>query len=181
MSDIAKTSLTPKKYCQLLSNLVSYYQCSNILELGTSLGITTAYLASAREHVNVSTIEACPQISKIALETFAKLNIDNVTLHNKPFDEVLPELYKKKSIFDFIFIDGNHTKEATIRYFNQCLKLSHKESIIVLDDIYLTQEMNQAWTEIVANENVAISIDIYKFGIVFLKQGIVKQHFTIRY
>jgi len=45
ISSIAKNAAKPKKFGQLLFRMVKHYQHATILELGTSLGITTSYLS----------------------------------------------------------------------------------------------------------------------------------------
>src|SRR6187200_1688659 len=48
ISSIAKNAAKPKKFGQLLFRMAKHYQPANILELGTSLGITTSYLSLAK-------------------------------------------------------------------------------------------------------------------------------------
>ena len=182
MQQIASVSLKPKKYAQLLYKLVKYVQPKTILELGTSLGLTSAYLASANKEAQLITIEGAPSIAAIAKENLDHLQLQNVHLITGNFDETLETVLAKKSAIDFVFIDGNHRKEPTLRYFEQLLKKSTEQSLFVFDDIHWSRDMNEAWTTIKNHSSVTLTIDLFFIGLVFFrKEQKVKQHFTIRF
>lgn len=181
VSEIVNTAVKPAKYGQLLFRLINYFQPKNALELGTSLGITTAYLSKANGSTQVITIEGCPETAAIAKKSWERLGCKNITLHIGNFDERLPEVLKSLPALDFVFFDGNHRKETTLSYFNKCLERSHEKSVFVLDDIYWSEEMKEAWEEIKADERVSVTIDLFYMGLVFFRKGQVKQDFVIRY
>lgn len=180
--DIAKYAAKAPKYGRLLFRLVNYFQPQNILELGTSLGISTAYLASANSSAKVITLEGAPEVSNIARESFARLGLDNIEMTAGNFDDTLGTVLLRIPRLDFGFIDGNHRKEPTLRYFSQCLTQVHNESVLVFDDIHWTTEMESAWKAIKDNPAVTLSVDLFFMGLVFFKQEFQeKQHFIIRY
>ena len=181
IKNIAASSLKPKKYSKLLFRMVQYYHKKNVLELGTSLGTTTAYLAAAN-HVDVTTMEGSENIASIALENFSLLNLNNIEIIKGDFDKTLPELLKLKQQFDFVFLDGNHRKIPTLYYFEQILARATSNTIFVFDDIHWSQEMEAAWETVKQHEQVTLSIDLFFIGIAFLgKDFKAKQHFTIRF
>jgi predicted O-methyltransferase YrrM len=161
--------------------LVNRFQPEEVLELGTSLGISSAYLASANSKIKVITIEGCKEIAEKAKENFKKLGLQNIEQHLGNFDDVLPQLLSEKKKIDFVFFDGNHRKEPTLNYFKQCLAHAHEGSIFIFDDIYWSSEMKEAWNEIKMNERVTVTLDLFFMGIVFFRKEQVKQHFIIRY
>lgn len=181
IKNIARYSLKPAKQSQLIFRLVNYFNPNSILELGTAFGITTSYLASVNSKSQVVTVEGCPNLAHIAHETFKALNITNVELLLGNFTEKLPKALKKLEKLDFVFFDGHHEKEATINYFNQCIPLSHNDTVFVFDDIYYTPEMLAAWNEIKRHPKVKVSLDLFYMGIVFFKKELKKQHFKIRF
>jgi predicted O-methyltransferase YrrM len=183
ISSIASSSLKPVKFGQLLFRMINYYQPQTILELGTSLGITSSYLAAARPKAKVITLEGAVAIAAVAKDNFAKLNFPNIELVTGNFDETLPVIVNQQSSpFDFSFIDGNHRYQPTINYFKQILAKSNADSIIILDDIHWSKEMEQAWKEVQLNPLVTMTIDLFFIGIVlFRKEFKVKQHFSIRF
>jgi predicted O-methyltransferase YrrM len=180
ISDIAKNSLIEKKHGELLFKLVNHFKPKTVLELGTSLGISTAYLAKPISETTIYTFEGCPQTANIAQNTFNQLNLSNIKITVGDFNETFQAFLLKKGIPDFVFIDGNHTYEATINYFNILIKLVKEDTIIVFDDIYWSSEMTKAWKEIITNQSVKLSIDLYKVGILFFNEEIkVKQDFKL--
>ena len=178
---IAKNYVKPAKYGQLLFRLVNKFRPAQILELGTSLGITTMYLASADSKANVTTIEGCVNTAATAKENFETAGIKNIKQVTGEFSEVLPEVLKNIPQLDFVYFDGNHRKEATLLYFNQCLPKHSEHSVFVFDDIHWSSEMQQAWKIIQQHEAVTLTIDLFFIGIVFFRKGIPKQHFVLKY
>ncbi len=182
ISQVAASSLKPKKFGQLLFRIVDQYSPKNILELGTSLGITTAYLASAKEGSSVITMEGAKAVAEIAKNNFDKLGLKNVELVEGNFDETLSAIIQKMGNIDMAFVDGNHRYEPTLRYFKELLPATHEYSILVFDDIHWSKEMEQAWEEIKQHGSVTLSIDLFFIGLVFFrKEQKVKQHFVIRF
>lgn len=183
IQQIAASSLKPKKYSQLLFRIVDYYQPKYILELGTSLGITTAYLANANKNAQVITLEGAKEVAAIAKQNFESLHLTNVSLVEGNFDETLQEVIKvKMPKVDFAFIDGNHRRVPTLKYLDDLLPALHEYSCVVFDDIHWSREMEEAWELIKAHPKVTLTIDLFFIGVVFFRKAQkVKQHFAIRH
>lgn len=182
IKDIAYSSLKPKKFGQLLFRIVDTYAPKNILELGTSLGITTAYLASAKKDTDVVTMEGASAVARVARNHFSQLGLKNITLIEGNFDHTLSDAIKKMDSIDMAFVDGNHRYEPTVRYYRDLLPAMHEYSILIFDDIHWSKEMEQAWDEIRNDQAVTLSIDLFFIGLVFFrKEQKVKQHFVIRF
>ncbi|MDQ6608877.1 MAG: class I SAM-dependent methyltransferase [Bacteroidota bacterium] len=179
---VAKAALKSKKYAQLLYRFVKYYQPKTILELGTSLGLTTAYLSMANPAARVVTIEGSKAIAAIAKENFEKCSLKNIELIQGSFDHHLSSVILQLSFVDVVYIDGNHRYEPTMYYFNQLLSKTHNDSVLIFDDIHWSAEMEKAWEEIKSHPSVKCTIDIFFLGFVFLKKEFKeKQHFIIRF
>jgi predicted O-methyltransferase YrrM len=183
VKDIAASSLKPKKYAQLLFRMVDYYQPKTIIELGTSLGITSSYLASAKQDAEFITFEGSKAVAAVAKNNFSNLGLNNIRLIEGNFDKTLkPTLNTLLVDVDFAFLDGNHRYQPTIDYFNQLLPHLNEHSVVIFDDIHWSKEMEQAWYEIQQNNMVTLSIDLFFVGLVFFKKDFkVKQHFSIRF
>ena len=182
VSAIAKAALKPQKYSRLLGALVAYFKPTNVLEMGTSLGITTSYLAAAYPLGKVVTMEGAPNVAKHARANFAHLGIENVELIEGDFDMSLPVYLDSITNIGFAYVDGNHKYEPTMRYFN-CLKAkSNEASVLVFDDIHWSAEMEKAWTEIKNDKSVTLTIDLFFIGLVFFRKAQKeKENFIIRY
>ena len=179
IADIASKAGISNKRGELLSKTVSYFKPEHILEIGGSLGISSAYMASAAPEAHITTLEGCPAIAGIAKENFKKFHFPNIEVLVGKFEETLDLAITDKQ-FDLIFFDGNHQKEPTISYFEKCLKAAHESSIFIFDDIHWTPEMEEAWEHIRAHKKVTLSVDTFKWGFVFFSKGREKQHFTLR-
>lgn len=181
ISQIAKNSSKPKKLGRLLYRLSAEFKPRHILELGTSFGLSTSYMALGNHDSKITTIEGCPNISAIANNNFNQLSISNVKLYTGNFDEVLPDILETLPELNLVFIDGNHKKEPTIRYFEQCLDKSVNETCIIFDDIHWSDEMEDAWNYIIQNNKVTLSVDMFYMGLVFFRKELTKQNFVIRF
>jgi predicted O-methyltransferase YrrM len=181
IKDIAKNSQKSPKLGQFLHRIIAFYNYKNILDLGTSLGLTTAYLSNKNTDNQIHSFEGCPETAKIAQENFDKLSLTHIEIIVGNIDETLPEKSKKISNLDFVFFDANHRYEPTIRYFEQCLTKAHEGSCFVFDDIYWSDEMKQAWQYIKNHSEVTISIDLFWIGIVFFRKKQPKQHYILKF
>jgi predicted O-methyltransferase YrrM len=182
ISSIAKNAAKPKKFGQLLFRMVKHYQPATILELGTSLGITAAYLSFAKPDARLITLEGSKEISGVAKQNFQNLELKNIELLEGNFDNTLSSVVRGLSSVDFSFIDGNHRKEPTERYFKELLAKTNNDSILVFDDIHWSNEMEAAWETIKNDAAVTCSIDLFFIGIVFFRKEFKeKQHFAIRF
>jgi predicted O-methyltransferase YrrM len=181
VKDIIKHSAIKKKYGELLYRIVFSNGFKNVLEFGTSLGIGTLYLAKAMPDSNVLTIEGCSALASQASRNFKETGSQNIVQNIGNFDDVLPSVLENMKSIDFVFFDGNHRKEATIRYFELCLTYIHNESIFYFDDIRWSKEMYEAWQEIRLNKQVSLTIDLFFSGIVFFKNELSKQDFKIKF
>ena len=179
---MATSSLLPRKYAQLLFRLVKNYQPQHIVELGTSFGITTAYLAAGNPGAKLITCEGVPSIATIAGKGFGELGLTNIELVEGDFAATLSPVLARLKNVDLAFIDGNHRKVSTLSYFHQLLQYSTSSTILVFDDIHWSKEMEEAWALIRQEPSVTLTIDLFFTGIVFFDGGIkIPQHFVLRF
>jgi len=180
---IAKTAAKSKKLGQLLYRMVKFYQPQTILELGTSLGISTAYMAKAKPRATVVTLEGAREVMAVAKQNFTYLQLRNIKTMQGNFDNTLPQAVREfYATIDFAFVDGNHRLQPTIHYFETILAKTNNPSIIILDDIHWSEEMEKAWKYCKDHPSVTLSIDLFFMGILIFRQEIKeKQHFVIRF
>jgi predicted O-methyltransferase YrrM len=182
VSDIAKHGITSEKNSRLLFRLVEYFHPENIVELGTSLGVNTLYLASPSLKSKVTTLEGSKSLCEFAGNLFRQRKQKNIEVVEGNFDKTFAEVIKKIKRLDFLFIDGNHKKNPTLNYFETALQKIHNDSVFVMDDIYWSEEMESAWQEIKKHPRVTLTIDLFQFGIVFFRsEHKVKEHFVLRF
>lgn len=176
LSKIAQTSLTPSLYCRLYSRIIDYIGAKKILELGTSMGITTLYLAQ-NNHAQVTTFEGNSSMINMALTHFEYFNTKNIDLVEGNLDTELSNYLLKPVKIDFALMDANHRYEPSVRYFNLLSRRMSDKGIIVVDDIYYSEEMNRAWKELCNHQLVYGSIDLFRCGILFFDPVLNRQHY----
>lgn len=182
IASITKNAAKPAKYGQLLHRMIRHYQPQAILELGTSLGITTSYLSLAKPDAKLITMEGATAIAATARQNFKTLKLNNVEIVTGNFNDTLSTVIDQLSSVNFVFVDGNHRREPTERYFSQLLPVTNNDSILIFDDIHWSREMEQAWNTIKQHPSVRCTIDLFFIGIVLLRQEFKeKQHFVVRF
>ena len=181
ISDIAKHAAKRPKEGQLLYRIVNFFQPKNLLELGTSLGITTLYETSATNFEKFITLEGCPNIAAYARQAFEKNNLA-VEVHVGDFQNTLEKALYDLGKVDYVFFDGNHREKPTLHYFETCLPFAHKDSVFIFDDIHWSEEMESAWEKIKQHPKTRLSLDLFHFGIIFFREEqFEKEHFVLRY
>ncbi len=182
VGEIARHAAKPPKFGQLLFRMIRHYKLTRVLELGTSLGITTGYLGLTNPAAHIITLEGAPGIAAVAKENLETLGLKNVEILVGNFDDTLPAFLKNNASPDLVFIDGNHRYEPTLRYFRELLAVAGNETMLVFDDIHWSAEMERAWEEIKQHPAVTGSIDLFFIGIVLLRKEFrEKQQFEIRF
>lgn len=182
ISSIARHAAKGRKLSQLLFRIVHYYQPGTILELGTSLGISSAYMAAAAPRAKLTTIEGAAFVAKAAREHHRLLQLDNIEVRTGKFEDILPGVLHEMGIVDIAFIDGNHRFGPTTDYFEQILAKVTSQSILIVDDIHWSDEMERAWQAIRENKTVTATIDLFFVGIVLFNHAFrSKQHFSVRF
>lgn len=178
---IAKNAEKPRRFARLLYRLVQHFQPKYILDLGTSLGMTTAYLSAAEPSARVVSFEGCPETARIARQNFEQLHCHTIEVVVGNLDETLPRRVEQLPAIDFAFFDANHRYEPTVSYFETCLTKAHEDSVFVFDDIHWSDQMEQAWHYIQAHPKVTVTIDLFFVGLVFFRTKQPKQHFVLKY
>ncbi|MCC6371310.1 MAG: class I SAM-dependent methyltransferase [Bacteroidia bacterium] len=172
ISDIAKKGISSRKQSELLYRLINFLNAKNSLELGTSLGLNTLYMASVNSANRVISIEGNPSLSQFAAGMAKQYQRNNIDFLRGGFDELLPRLLGDNTTIDFIYVDGNHTYEATLNYFKMAMAGKKPNSVFVFDDIYWSEGMTNAWQEISRHPEVKMSLDLFYMGILFFRDEI---------
>ncbi len=177
---IVNGSTSAAKFSRLYQRIIEYTKSKHIVELGTSLGINTCYLA-LRPNSKVYSLEGCPNLLQLAKENIATIGLDNIELLLGNIDTTLPSLLARVPSLDFVFFDANHRYEPTLAYFELCLNYRHEHSIFIFDDIHWSEGMEKAWAKIKARPEVSMTIDLYRSGIVLFNEGQTAQHHIISF
>jgi predicted O-methyltransferase YrrM len=179
VKQVVKRSCITPAFGRILFRLVRHFKPATIVEMGTSLGLSTSYLSMGNLKGKVITIEGCPETAEYARRNFEHLGLSNIRQITGAFDDVLPRLLQQVDKIDLFFIDGNHRKTPSLNYFNQYLQHIHNDSVLILDDIHWSGEMEEAWDEIREHPLVTVTIDMFRMGLVFFNAGLSKEDFIL--
>lgn len=178
LADITQISVSPAKLSLLYLNILNYIDAKYVVELGTSIGLNTLYL-SQKTDCSIFTFEGNKSLINIALTHFESLDRKHVRLIEGNIDHTLSEFLQNTTKINFALIDANHRYEPTLRYFNMLARRMNEKSILVIDDIHWSAEMEKAWNELHRHSLVYGSIDLYRCGILFFDPALNRQHFTL--
>lgn len=185
VAQIAKTAGISSKRAKLLFRITNYFSPENILELGTSLGLATSALALGNKNAAITTLEGCSNTMAIAKKQLASIPFqaesrDNINCITTEFSEFLSTVNLQPSTYNLIYFDGNHSKQATLDYFEKLLPTINNDSVWIFDDIHWSAEMEEAWESIKKHPNTTVTIDTFQWGLVFFRREQPKEHFIIR-
>ncbi|HLN52873.1 MAG TPA: class I SAM-dependent methyltransferase [Lentimicrobium sp.] len=182
VKDLTGRSSIPAKEGELLHRIVKYFRPEIMLELGTSLGISSMYQATGSPDSFFIGVEGSATRAAIAEQNLSKVaDRQNYSIVIGNFNNILQTILQKLDFVDYVFLDGNHAYKPTISYFEQLLPYLRENSIMIIHDIHWSDEMNRAWNQIKKNERISVSIDLFSMGIIFFRDGIPKQDFIIRF
>lgn len=176
-----KNGLRSARLLQLVFRLVAYHQPKQLIELGTDLGITTAYLAKACADTSVLKLVDTQEMAISTQQNLATIGVKNVTLEFGKLEEIFKITIAKTKTLDLVYVGGKNTKDFALTIFNLCLTKANEDTVLIFDQIYWSEEMQSAWQTIKNNPQVTVTIDLFWFGLVYFRKGQAKEHFKLRY
>ena len=180
INQIARNTGISKKRAELLFRITNYFQPESILEIGTSLGLATSALSLGNIKSKITTLEGCPNTLYVAQKQFEEFGFKNITSINTEFSCYLKNYQLSIINYQLIYFDGNHSKEATLNYFELLLPTVTNETVWIFDDIHWSPAMELAWEVIKKHPKVTVTIDTFQWGLVFFRTEQPKEHFVIR-
>lgn len=178
---LAKHSIKSLPWRKLLCRLVEERKPKIIVELGTSFGITTAYLAMTCPDAKIYTFEGNPSLVALAKEFFEKTGLTNIEIIEGNIDETLPHFLEKHPNIDVAYVDANHRFRPTIKYVERLMDCVSWKGLIILDDIYWSYQMTKAWRGLCDKQDVTVSIDLWQIGLLYFHTGQAKENFKLRF
>lgn len=178
---IAKHALSLPFQCRFLSRLATVTQPKHVIEFGTSFGVTTAYLATGAPQSIIDTIEGDPEIARHAASFFKQQGYTAIRLHSTTFESFLDHRTKLANLTDLVFLDGNHTARALGDYYEALKSSFHANTIVVVDDIYWSEDMYHGWMSLCQKQEITQSVDCFHFGLLFFNPDFRnREHHTIK-
>lgn len=177
VAEIAQNALKRPRHARALAGLARHLDAVGVLELGTCLGITTAYLG--KHAASVTTIEGNPVLAEHSEDVWQRLNVQNVTSIVGNFDDLLPSLPPQQ--YDLVFIDGNHRGSALLQYVNELAPYLTEKGVIVCDDIHWSRDMESAWDELIQENRWSLRVDFYEWGLLTANPSLAREFHCIRF
>jgi len=181
ISGIVRQASIRKKYGRLLYQITKHIKPAKILELGTSLGFGSMYIAMANQHSEMVTLEGSRACSEVAGENFKTLGVNRIKLVNGSFRNTLPQVLKEMKWVDLVYFDGDHHKTNLLHYIDTALPFIRNDTIFIIDDIHWSKGMEEAWNSIKKYPRVKVTLDIFQMGIVIFRKELQKQDFMVRF
>ncbi len=182
ISSIFQSSGIPNRYGRLLHRVTAFYQPQLVLEFGTSLGISSAWMALGCPRARVYSVEAVPALAEKARQNHQEIDVQNIQVVTMDFNALIHKNELPQAASCLIFIDGDHTFKATLELFKYAVQNFYSEQLVVIiDDIHWSAGMEQAWKQIQQHERVRVTLDIFRMGLVFFDSNLSRQNFIIKY
>jgi predicted O-methyltransferase YrrM len=166
--DICKNSCKSYLWSLFLFKLIRKFQPGTCIELGTCLGISAAYQATALNlngNGKIITLEGAEKLASISEENFRELYLDNVKVVKGRFQDTIETVLKTYSSIDYVYIDGHHEERATLSYFYKIVPYLSPGALLILDDISWSKGMKRAWNIIKSDNRVATAINLQQMGV----------------
>ncbi len=172
VKDIAQKNAISPRVGYWLFKIINHFKPEVMLELGTSLGISSVYQAAAHFSGDLITVEGSTDLAAIAQHYFDQVGLANIHIINDSFESALQVILPDLPQLDYVFLDGHHIGEARLKYFAQIQEKLHEDSIVVFSDMYWSPDMLAAWQQLQALPSVSLSLDLYEIGILFFNPAI---------
>lgn len=164
---------------QLLFKTALWTTPRGILELGSSLGISAAYLGLADSRTRMLSIEGCPQTARQARLNLDAVGAGQVEIRVGSFAEQLSGALETLKYVDLLHLDGDHRKEPVMHYVSTCLSKAGPNAVFIIGDIHWSEEMEAAWAALQQLPEVRGSLDLFHFGILFFNPDLlVRRHYA---
>lgn len=175
---VAREAIKPK-HGALLFRLANYFKPQNILQVGTSVGLSTLYLTSYATELRCIALEECPELASVARITFEKAARNPVDLRTGDYRELLSGALNELGMVDFVFFNALSEQQNNAWLFNECMKQAHDGSVFVFEGIKTSRKMRELWEYIGGHPDVTVTVDLYSMGIVFFNKKLHKRNYIV--
>ena len=165
---VSSQSSIRKQWALVLFRLIREFEPTTCFEMGTNIGISGAYQASAlklNEKGVLTSLELSSSKIDVARRLFSTLKLENVEFVCGKFQDTLEEQLDIHKPIDCIFIDGHHNGNATIEYFNQIAPRLSENALVVFDDINWSDDMKNAWKLLRRDPRLSVAVNFFRLGI----------------
>lgn len=178
VSNVVKSSARTKRSGEFLARLAAWKKPQTALELGTNIGFSMLYLATATPTTQWHTIEGSQSLATLAKQHFQQFNVA-AHLYVGAFQDTLPKILPQIAPIDFVLIDGHHTAQAVVELCQSIKPFLAPGAVVVIDDIRWTPDMLSAWSQIQQTPDFQVTIELFQTGICVFNRPQAKQKFQL--
>jgi predicted O-methyltransferase YrrM len=180
ISHVARHAGVNKKHGRLLYRLASWLQPAEILELGTGIGISTAYLRTGAPGTRMISVEGEKEKSEFAAREFRRNGFGETDFVNSDFESALKDYHLRGHPW-IVFLDGDHSYASTMKYYRILSALAGHDTVMIFHDIHWSAGMQKAWKEIRKDNDSVLTLDLFFVGLIFFREGVVSQDFIVKF
>ena len=183
IADACKAS-KPAGQALLLYWLAREFRPRTVIELGTNVGISSAYLAAGlREtaEARLVTLDASRYKQRIARGIHEELGLGKVAYRQGLFADTLVPALQELPPIDMAFIDGHHLYDATLSYYETVLVHASPRCVFVFDDIRWSEGMERAWAVLSKDGRFRIVADLERMGVCIRREGPPRKPFHVSF
>ena len=166
-----------REYGALLFRIVNFFKCQSVLQIGSSTGIMSLYLAMASKHCDCFALEERPNILCAIKDFVLAHNLDKFHFVEGNSKEALMKFQSTSTQMDLIFINQLPESMTVEELYSLCQSLRHKETVLIINEIKRNKNMNKLWLMMRNHPQSRVSIDLFALGILFFDDKLHKKHY----
>ena len=167
-----------RRYGALLFRLVNFFKASSVLNVGSSSGVMSFYLASPHSNCRCVALEHRKELLRVAEDKAKQLGLENLHFCSGTSpDDIDKVLQRQSGGFDLIFIDTAYDPELTGIIAGKCLQHFREDYVLIIDGINRNKSMQQLWKSLKLQIKGGITLDLYALGIIFASHKMYKKNY----
>lgn len=180
LRDLVAGNVDPA-YAQLLFRLVNRYKARNVVETNMRTGIASMYLAAPDSKVKVTTFGNEKALNELALHYMKETGFRNVRVVQGTAEEKLQEVMGELDTLDLLFVNDCASGSDLDDRIGVCMPKTASQTIFVVEGIYANESMTASWKRLQADSRVRVTVDLFRYGLVFFKDNLQKEDYYVRF
>lgn len=174
ISDVCRRS-TPPRWCLLLYYLVRALGPTTCMHLGTGLGVSAAYHATAlklNQRGRILALESAQTLALLASDNFQALELDNIDVAVGPSEAALTEALPQSKTIDYACFGGEAGTEHVRECFQRIAPRLSERAVLVFDRTASGEAAEPVWTLVESDSKVALLVDLKRLAVAIVDPSI---------
>jgi hypothetical protein len=171
--NLFKATELPLRYGRLIFRLITEFKPKSISCYGPSFGMNLLYLALPDKSTPVDFFQSDNYLCKSCQTVLQNEGVQNVSfVHNE-------ELIDHSA--EFIFMNLAFLPDETGKLIKAITAAQGENDVLIIRGIHESKQMEAIWKELIKDNKVRISLDLYEIGIILFQKKLQKEHFILRF